>query len=160
LRRVKPENEDFLKKEETKKYQSGVGSLLYLLKHSRPELSNPIRDLSKCMIGANYDAMKEMYRVIGWVLQHRDIGLKIEPQRNMDNAGKINWNMVGICNSTWGSGPDDGRSVSGYILYFMGVPFSWRSKTQSHVTLSSSEAEVSVSKVKEIKFVIKILVKK
>ena len=26
--------------------QSGVGSLLFLLKHSQPELSNPIRELS------------------------------------------------------------------------------------------------------------------
>ncbi len=79
-------------------------------------------------------------------------------QWNVDNDGNIIRNMVGICDSTWGSDPDDGRSVSSYILYFMGVPISWRSKTQSHVTLSSSEAEyVSLSElVKEIKFVLQI----
>jgi hypothetical protein len=60
LQSIKPENEEYLKKEEMKKYQSGVGSLLYLLKHSRPELSNPIRELLKCMNGANYNPMKEV----------------------------------------------------------------------------------------------------
>ena len=58
-----------------------------------------------------------------------------------------------------GPDPDDGKSVSGYILYFMGVPIAWKSKTQSHVTLSSAEAEyVSASElVKEIMFVEQIM---
>ena len=132
---------------------------MYLLKHSRPELSNPIRELSKCMTGANDNSMQEMYRIINWVLRHQDVGLKIEPTWEKDNDGKILWYLKGICDSTWGSDPDDGRSVSGYILYFMGVPISWKSKTQSHVTCSSAEAEyVSASElVKEIKFVTEIL---
>ena len=159
LRRVKPEEDNALNKKTQTLYQSGVGSLLYLLKHSRPELSNPIRELTKCMTGANQHALKEMYRVISWVLRHQDIGLKMAPQWAKDDQGKVKWYLTGICDSTWGSDPDDGRSVSGYILYFMGVPISWRSKTQSHVTCSSAEAEfVSASElVKEIKFVIGIL---
>ena len=126
LRRVKPQEDEFLSKQELKKYQSGVGSLLYLLKHSRPELSNPIRELSKCMTGANDDAMKEMYRVISWVLRHQDVGLRIAPKWENDENGKIGCNLVGIWDSTWGSDPDDGKSVYGYILYFMGVPVKKR----------------------------------
>ena len=30
-------------------YRSGVGPLLYLTKHSRPDISNPVRELSKPM---------------------------------------------------------------------------------------------------------------
>ena len=41
---VRPvKEEDKVGKEKHKEFRSGVGSLLYLLKHSRPELSNPIR---------------------------------------------------------------------------------------------------------------------
>ena len=49
--------------------------------------------------------------------------------------------------------------MSGYILYFMGVPIAWKSKTQMHVTLSSSEAKhCSLTKlVKEMLYVKQIL---
>ena len=34
-------------------YRSGVGTLLYLTKHSRPDITNPVRELSKSMDGAS-----------------------------------------------------------------------------------------------------------
>jgi hypothetical protein len=44
--------------------------------------------------------------------------------------------------------------MTGFIIYLMGVPVSWRSKAKRGVTLSSSEAEyVAISEaLKEIKF--------
>ena len=39
--------EELLNKENQKKYRSRVGSLLYLVKHSRPELLNAVQELSK-----------------------------------------------------------------------------------------------------------------
>ena len=30
-------------------YRSGVGTVLYLTKHSRPDITNPVRELSKSM---------------------------------------------------------------------------------------------------------------
>ena len=33
-------------------YRSGEGTLLYLTKHSRPDITNPVRELSKRMYGA------------------------------------------------------------------------------------------------------------
>ena len=41
--------EEMISEEEQMEFRSGVGSLLYLLKHSRPELSNSVRELSKVM---------------------------------------------------------------------------------------------------------------
>ena len=34
-------------------YRSGVGTLLYLTKHSRPDITHPLRELSKSMDGAS-----------------------------------------------------------------------------------------------------------
>ena len=50
-------------------------------------------------------------------------------------------------------------SVTGYILFFMGVPLTWKSKSQKSMTLSSSEAEyVALSEAaKEIKFIYQLL---
>jgi hypothetical protein len=49
--------------------------------------------------------------------------------------------------------------VTGYIVYFMGVPVAWRSRGQKSVVLSTTEAEyVSLSEVvKEIKFILQLL---
>ena len=52
----------------------------------------------------------------------------------------IIWELIGICDSTWGSSKEDGKSVTGYIVYSLGVPIAWKSRQQSHVALSSSEA--------------------
>jgi hypothetical protein len=59
-------------------YPSGVGMLLYLVKHSRPDIANVVRELSKVMDGATPAAIKEMKRVIKLVLDTRHYGLKIE----------------------------------------------------------------------------------
>ncbi len=39
-------------KEDQKLYRSGMGMLLYLVKHSRPDIVNPVRELSKVLYGA------------------------------------------------------------------------------------------------------------
>jgi hypothetical protein len=38
-----------LTKTEMLKYRSGTGSLLYLVKHTRPDISNAVQELSKAM---------------------------------------------------------------------------------------------------------------
>ena len=50
-------------------YRSGVGTLLYLTKHSRHAITNPVRELSKTMDGASMAKVTEMYRVINFVLE-------------------------------------------------------------------------------------------
>ena len=45
-------------------FRSGVGTLLYLTKHSRPDNANPVRELSKSMDGASMSHVTEMCRVI------------------------------------------------------------------------------------------------
>jgi hypothetical protein len=42
--------------------------LFYLIKYSRQDLANVVRELSKCMDGASLAAYKEMQRVIEFVL--------------------------------------------------------------------------------------------
>ena len=42
-------------------YRSGVGILLYLTKHSRPDISNPVRELSKTMDAPAPAHLKEMH---------------------------------------------------------------------------------------------------
>ena len=43
-------------------YRSGLGTLLYLTKHRRPDICNPVRELSKTMDAPAPVYLKEMYR--------------------------------------------------------------------------------------------------
>ena len=89
IQRIKEDDPEKLKPEVQTLYQSGVGSLLYLLKHSWPELSNPIRKLSKAMGGGNNLALTKMYKVIKWVLNTENLGLRMEPNIERDNSGNV-----------------------------------------------------------------------
>ena len=60
-------------------YRSGVGTLLCLTKHSRPDITNPVRELSKSMDGASMAHVTEMYRVINFVLEMKTSGLRMVP---------------------------------------------------------------------------------
>jgi hypothetical protein len=42
------------------RYCTGVGMLLFLIKHSRPDMANAVRELSKCLDGPNEAAYKDM----------------------------------------------------------------------------------------------------
>ena len=67
------EEEDKLPATEHATYRSGVGTLLYLTKHSRPDLFNAVRELSKMMDRPAPIHLKEMYRIIRYVLETKDM---------------------------------------------------------------------------------------
>ena len=138
---VPKEDDDKADAEEHHKFRSGVGMLLCLLKNSSAELSNPMRELTRCMSGAGPENMKEMHGIIKWVLDHPSVGWKCEPQVEFDDHGETRWKMSGMSDATWGSNKDDGRSVTGCFLHFMGVSMAWKSKAQPLCSLSSSESE-------------------
>jgi hypothetical protein len=128
--------------------------LLYLLKHSRPDLSNCVRELSKVMDGANPAHLKALHRAIKYVKQTKHLKLKLQPKELKDA-----WTMRAYCDSDFAGDLDNRRSISGYIIYICGCPIAWRSKGQKNVTLSSTEAEyVAISEVaQEILFILGIL---
>ena len=56
--------EDKISPEEHETYRSVVGTLLYLTKHSRPDICNPVRELSKTMDAPVLVHLKGTYKVI------------------------------------------------------------------------------------------------
>jgi hypothetical protein len=62
------ENDKLLEKDKQEKYRSGVGIILWLMKHSRPDVSNAIREASKVMDGATKKHWKYLLRIIKYVL--------------------------------------------------------------------------------------------
>ena len=66
---VRPTTETSKIDDKTQKlFRSGVGMLLYLVKHSRPDLSNCTGELSKVMDGATTIQWNELLRVIKYAI--------------------------------------------------------------------------------------------
>ncbi|KAL7574348.1 hypothetical protein ACA910_008452 [Epithemia clementina (nom. ined.)] len=124
---VPPEQQTF--------YRSGVGTLLYLTKNSRPDICNATRELSKAMDGAGERHMKELQKVIRFVLSTKDYGLRTEPRL----AEK--WSLEAYSDADFATDQDTRISVYGYVIYFMRVPIAWKSKGMKSVVLSTTEAE-------------------
>ena len=56
--------EDKVNAKDHETYRSQVGTLLYLTDHYRPDISNPVRELSKTMDAPAPAHLKEMYKLI------------------------------------------------------------------------------------------------
>ena len=155
LNQIKEEDQSkLLSKEQQLMYRSGVGMLLYLVKHSRPDIANCVRELSKVLDGSTEASYKEMLRVIKYVLDTKAMGLKIWPTLTNNEP----WKISVFTDSDYAGDPVTRRSVSGYVIYVHNVPVCWRSKAQRSVTLSSTEAEwVALSEaVKEVIFLMQL----
>ena len=85
-------NAIYVTDEEQKLYRSGVGMLLYLVKHSWPDLSNGTQELLKVMDKAMEGQMKALCRNIKYALDTQNIGLKLKPEDNDKNNG--NWRHI------------------------------------------------------------------
>ena len=150
-----PEDSSVSKIEE-KKYIRGVSKLLYLVKHTQPDIANAIRELSKMLDCVTPSAIKELKRVIKYVLDTRELGLKIKPVKMGNNE---NVHIEVFCNSDYAGDKETRVCLSRYILYFCNVPVAWRSKAQKNVTLSSSKGEFfSLNEAaKEVKFIVQVI---
>ena len=153
---VKVQNEEEkVSPEKHSRYRTGVGMLLYLIKHSRPDMANAVRELSKVLDGPNKSAYKEMLRASKYVLDTKGRGLGIHPvMRDV-----LKWIRIVYLDSDWSRDKDDRKSVGGFLLFVNGVLVAWRSKKQKVASLSSSEAEfyALAEAVKEIPFFIQVL---
>ncbi len=137
-------------------YQSDIGMLLYLVKHSRPDIANAVCECTKVLDGATTHVYCEMLQIIKYVLDTKDYGLKIDPTYEKNKP----WDLVCHLDSNYARDSDTRQSVSRFILYVCSIPISWRSKVKQSFTLSSSEAEwVALSKaVKEVMFILQLLI--
>ena len=152
------EGDDLLSQNEQAKYRSGVGMLLYLVKFSRPDIANSVRELSKVMDGATKGHLKCLWQVIKFVLDTQGKCLQMDLS-NVEASGGVRWEMKAFCDSDFAGDKETRISVTGFVIYVMGALISWRSRGQKSVTLLSSEAEyVALSEVcAEIMFIKQVL---
>ena len=74
--------EDMVNQKELKRYQTAVGKLLYLAKWKRPDIVNPVRELSRFVTRAQRMHVEIEKRVMRYCLNTRTRGLTIKPKED------------------------------------------------------------------------------
>ena len=95
--------------------------LLYLTKHSWPDISNAVRQLSKVMGSVMEGHMKSLLCCIKFVLDTKHVCLLIEPYDLSDM-----WDFQAFCYSDYSGDQEKCLSITGYIIYLMGVAIAWK----------------------------------
>ena len=115
-------------------YRSLVGSLRYLT-CTRPDIAYAVGVISRFMENPKSSHWKAAKRILRYVKGTADLGL-LYP-RGTNNCVKL----AGYPDSDWCGDSDDRRSTTGFVFYFGTTAFTWQSKKQAIVTLSTCEAE-------------------
>jgi len=140
LQRGEKENE--VSDDDQKTYRSGVGKLLYMMKWTRPDILNAVRELSRFMSGATMAHMGAMNRAMRYCVGTPNRGLLLKPDASWDGDPHFLFRVSGRSDSDYAKDPDRRRSVSGYSTFLCGAPVTMRCRMQGCVTLSVTEAEM------------------
>ena len=114
------------------KYRRIVGSLMWLMTMTRPDLCFPVGELSRFLANPGQVHMDAAYMVLRYLKGTVHQGLRY----HRDGGG-----IVGFVDSDWASCKDTRRSVGGFVFKLAGGAICWKSKRQAVVALSTTEAE-------------------
>ena len=129
--------------EETTYYRRGVGKLLHMMRWSRPEIYNAVRDLSRHMSAVTSEHIDAMHRVMAYCVATPLRGWQLKPVREWDGKDKtFEFRLSGRSDSDYGACKVTRRSVSGTTTYLEGAPIAVKSSMQKTVALSVTEAEL------------------
>jgi hypothetical protein len=114
-------------------YRELVGSLMYLMVCTRPDIAFAICQLSRYSSNHGAGHWSALMHVVRYVKGTKSLGITYR-----GNSGLY---PTLFSDASFASDVDSRRSVSGYISYVGGGPVSWRSKLQSTTALSTCESE-------------------
>jgi hypothetical protein len=112
-------------------FRKGVGKLLHMMRWSRPDTLNTVRELSRNMTHATTTHMKALYRVMKYCVTTKDRGLVLKPNCAWNGLLSHEFVIAGKADSTYASCPNTMRSVGGQTTLLEGAPVVMRSKMQT-----------------------------
>jgi histone deacetylase 1/2 len=151
--------EDAMSEQLQNKYRSGVGKLLHMMRWSRPELLNSVRECSKAMKTSAHAHLKTMYRIMNYCVATPNRGLLLKPVGTWNGDRDFEFEIEGYPDANYATNIENRRSVSGYSVFMCKAPVSMKSGGQKSVTLSTAESELaSVTQcVQDMLYVLRIL---
>eukprot|EP00253_Pinus_taeda_P019132 PITA_19132 len=122
-------------------YASAVGSLMYAMVCTRPDIAHAVGVLSRFMSKPGKEHWTTVEQVFRYLRGTSDYGLYYQGRPGLDKVLDIH----GFVDADWAGDLDQRRSTSGYVFNLFGGAFGWMSKKQFVVALSTTEAEYMVA---------------
>jgi hypothetical protein len=123
-------------------YRSGVGKMLHMMKWSRNDIMNRVRELSRFMSIPTSIHLTRMHKAMLYVKQTASFGNFIKPDAVWDGINRdYAFILLGRSDSEYASDPDTRHSVSGGTVFLNSAVICAFSRMQKCVTLSVTEAE-------------------
>ncbi|VEU33926.1 unnamed protein product [Pseudo-nitzschia multistriata] len=138
------ESEPAINNKRQTKYRSGVGILLHMMRWSRPDVLNAVRELSSYMTTASKACYKALNRVMNFIVATKEKGYMFKPASPGTWDGRKNtrvFEIKGQCDSEYAK-HSSRRSVNAGITYLEGAIVKQFSKMMPIVALSTTEAEL------------------
>jgi len=114
-------------------YQSIIGSLLYLMLGTRPDIAFAVIKLAQFASNPSDDHMDRAHHVLRYLAHTTEYQLVYD--------GKSNKGLMGFSDSDWGGDLASSRSTTGFMFQLAGGVICWQSHAQKTVAHSSTEAE-------------------
>ena len=116
-------------------YQQIIGSLMYLVTGTRPDLAYTVSRLAQYGSKPTIEHVGAAKRVLRYLKGTRNASLTF--QRSLANE----WKIDGYSDADYANDRDDRMSYSGYVFMLGQSTICWRSRKQRCVATSTSEAE-------------------
>ena len=116
-------------------YRGLIGSLQYLVRGTRPDIANAVRDLSRFLACYNETHWKEARRVLKYLKKTSNYGLFMD-----GNDQTIEYEVY--TDASFACREKERKSVSGYCVKMASTCISWSSSKQDSVALSTTESEI------------------
>jgi transposase InsO family protein len=116
------------------RYQTIIGSLLYLMLGTRPDIAFAVTKLAQFAANPSDDHLDKALYICRYLVGTKEYDLTYK--------GAPGEGLIAYADSDWGTDPYNARrSQSGYFVSLAGAPITWTSRAQKTVATSSTEAE-------------------
>jgi hypothetical protein len=115
-------------------YRQAVGSLVYLMSRTRPDIACAVRAVSEHLAAPTSTAWAAVKRIFRYLKGTLNYGITYR-------ASDVNMGMYGVSDADWGGCINTRRSVTGSLVYAGCNLLMWKSTKQQTTALSSTEAE-------------------
>ncbi|KAI3659112.1 hypothetical protein MP638_001979 [Amoeboaphelidium occidentale] len=120
----------------TNPYPEAVGSLMYAMLGTRPDIAFAVGHLCRFMSQPSEAHWQAAIRVLSYLFGSKDLVLQYGPGELTSNE-----ELLGYSDADFANDPIGRKSTSGFIVKYYNGAISWGSKRQNRVARSTTEAE-------------------
>jgi len=130
--------------EETWNYRAIVGMLLYLSGNSRPDIAFAVSQVARFSNNPKKSHATAIKMILRYLKGTMDKGTMVDPIKDLHDLQLhlyVDADFAGLFKREDDWDPNSVKSRTGYIIFLNRWPIVWKSQLQTHILLSTMEAE-------------------